>query len=124
MDKAHVSEDNANLIVASRIEGPWAVVDVEGEVDLFTAPRLREAVYGLTDQGHLRVVLNLRDLRFMDSTGLGVLVGVLKRLRDNDGTLVLAEPQHSVQRILSITGLDDLFPTQPTVEAALSQAAE
>ena len=57
------------------------VVDVEGEIDIHTAPRLRELLIELADQGNYRIIVNLDRVGFLDSTGLGVLAGALKRVR-------------------------------------------
>ena len=61
------------------------VVDVEGEIDVYTAPRLRELLIELVNNGHYQLVVNMEKVEFLDSTGLGVLVGGLKRVRAHDG---------------------------------------
>jgi anti-sigma B factor antagonist len=109
-----------NLMLDSRVEGDWAVVDVKGEIDLHTAPKLRERMTELVEQGQRRVILNMEALDFMDSTGLGVLIGSLKRLKENEGTLALVAPQHPIQRVLSVTGLTKVFPIHDTVEEAMA----
>jgi anti-sigma B factor antagonist len=96
------------------------VVDVGGEVDVFTAPKLREAILGLLTDGRTRIVVDLTRVGFMDSTGLGVLVGALKRVKERDGDLAIAGAQGTVLRVLTVTGLNAVFPLHPTVEAATS----
>lgn len=108
-----------NLTLDSRVEGGWAVVDVKGEIDLHTAPKLREQINELLETGHKHIALNLESLDFMDSTGLGVLIGGLKRLKENGGTLALVAPQHPVQRVLNVTGLTKVFPIHDTVDEAM-----
>jgi len=100
-----------------------AVLEVAGDIDLFTAPQLRHAVNELIDAGSRKLVVDLTKVGFLDSTGLGVLVGALKRLRDSGGDLVLAAPQRPVRRVLSVTGLDKVFTihTDPT-ESQISGA--
>lgn len=90
-------------------------MSVSGEVDLHTAPMLRERIHELTEQGTDRIVLDLSELSFMDSTGLGVLVAGLKRLKSRDGELVLAGMQDPVKKILQVTGLDKVFDMRPSV---------
>lgn len=107
-----------DLSLGSRTEGGWTVVDVKGEVDLFTAPKLREHVVGLVEEDERRIVVNLEDVEFMDSTGLGVLVGALKRLKEKDGQLALVCPQGSVLRVLTVTGLNKVFAIYDSVEEA------
>lgn len=85
---------------------------------MFTAPKLREQLVDLVGRGRYRIVVNLEGVEFMDSTGLGVLVGGLKRVKEQDGALVLAAPNQPVQRVLAITGLDQVFPVHSTVEEA------
>lgn len=95
------------------------MVDVGGEVDLFTAPRLREQILKLIETGRHNIVVDLTSVGFMDSTGLGSLVGALKRVKERDGALVLVGTNRAVHRVLSITGLSEIFPMYDTVEDAL-----
>lgn len=108
-----------DLVVGSRTEGDWAVVDVEGEIDMFTAPKLREQLVQLVDEGHYRIVVNLEGVTFIDSMGLGTLVGGLKRVKEHEGTLALVCSHRPVMRVLTITGLDNVFPVHPSVASAI-----
>lgn len=107
-----------DIKVETRKSGGWAVVDVEGEVDVFTAPKLREQIIALLTGGSDRMVVNLEKVGFMDSTGLGVLVGGLKRVKEKEGTLALAGAHGTVLRVLNVTGLNSVFPMHDTVEQA------
>ncbi len=89
-----------------------------GEIDLATAAQLREAVLDLIQNGSRQVVVDLRGVEFMDSTGLGVLVGALKRLREQEGDLVLVCTEGPVLKILTLTGLDRVFPIHRDVAEA------
>jgi anti-sigma B factor antagonist len=91
---------------------------VAGEVDIYTAPALRERLVALLADGQARIVVDLTRVDFMDSTGLGVLVGALKRAKERDGRLVLAGAHGTVQRVLGVTGLDRVFEMRATVEEA------
>ena len=95
------------------------VARVSGELDVSTAPRLREELVALFAAGRRYVVLDLSDLDFLDSTGLGVIVGVLKRARTLGGDLLLVCPKPSIRRVFEITGLDRTMPLSDTVDAAL-----
>jgi anti-sigma B factor antagonist len=86
------------------------VLTVRGEVDLASAPKLAAAMTELMDRGHTRVAVDLGSVEFIDSSGLGVLVGSLRRLRDDGGDLVLRAASPPVTRILELTGLDGLLP--------------
>lgn len=91
-----------------------------GEVDLYTAPQLRERVAWAIEDGASRIVVDLADVSFMDSSGLGVLIGALRRLRERGGELAVVCGEGPVRRLLAITGLDRLFPVHGSVEAATS----
>lgn len=85
------------------------VVYLQGEVDLASAPQLRRGIYEVIDQGHQKVAIDLSEVEFMDSTGLGVLIGGLKRLRESGGSMVLVGIRPAVGRVFEITGLDRIF---------------
>jgi anti-sigma B factor antagonist len=93
-------------------------VDVKGEIDVYTAPKLREKLIELVSEGSYNVVVNLEGVDFLDSTGLGVLVGALKRVKAHDGTLALVCTQEKILKIFKITGLTKVFPIHDSVEAA------
>ncbi len=98
-----------------------AVVVVAGELDAATAPQLGEELEGLCGAGIDRVVLDLRRLEFVDSSGLGVIVAAKKRLSPEGDALCLVagEDQRTLGRLLSITGLDQLLPVHATVAEAV-----
>ncbi|MBV9411587.1 MAG: STAS domain-containing protein [Acidimicrobiia bacterium] len=85
------------------------VVRAAGELDVNTAPELREQLAHLANEGTALIVVDLTDVSFIDSTALSVLVSALKRLRQADGNLELASPNPSVRRVFEITGLTRLF---------------
>lgn len=109
-----------DFVVQSRPEGQRLVVDVEGEVDMFTAPKLREHLVQVVDAGHYDLVVDLERVSFMDSTGLGTLVGGLKRVKEHDGALALVCSNRPVLRVLAITGLNNVFPIYESLERALA----
>lgn len=94
------------------------VIAVSGEIDVATAPQLRECLHGVIAQGDATVVLDLLGVTFLDSTALGVLVGALKRCREAGGDLqvVVADPR--IMKIFEITGLTSVFTIADTVQAA------
>lgn len=97
-----------------------AVVQVGGEIDVYTAPVLRERLAALHEAGRHDLVIDLRAVRFMDSTGLGVLVGVLKRVRLAEGRLVLVIDSERILRVFHITALTQIFDIYDTLPAALA----
>jgi anti-sigma B factor antagonist len=109
-----------DLLIETRQAGDWSILEVKGEVDLYSAPRLKERLGELTGGGRSQIVVNLEAVEFLDSTGLGVLIGALKRCREAGGTLALAAPREPVRKVLAITGLDRVFPIHDSVEQATS----
>lgn len=109
-----------DIVLDSRPEGGWTVIDVKGEVDVYTAPKLREKLVDLVSQGSHQIVVNLEGVEFLDSTGLGVLVGGLKRVKSHDGTLALVCTKAKILKVFSITGLSKVFPIYETVQEATS----
>lgn len=107
------------LILASRPEGRYHVLEVAGEVDAHTATQLRSRFLELLNAGHHDLVADLQGVTFLDSTGLGVLVGVLKRIRGAEGSLSLVCVEDRVLKIFRITGLDQVFTIHATLQSAL-----
>ncbi len=107
------------LKLATRDDSGRTVVDIEGEIDVYTAPTLREHLSDLVADGRHHLVLDLEHVQFLDSTGLGVLVGGLKRVRAHDGTLELVCTQERILKVFRITGLTKVFPIHASVPEAL-----
>jgi anti-sigma B factor antagonist len=106
------------LSLATRTVAEHTVLEVGGEVDVYTAPRLRERLVELVDGGARDVVVDLGRVDFLDSTGLGVLVGALKRLRAAGGTFGLVCSKEPLLKIFRITALDQVFPIFTSVDEA------
>jgi anti-sigma B factor antagonist len=97
----------------------WAVVFVGGEVDLATCPQLRDALAELVDQEVYHLIVDLEGVSFLDSSGIGVLVSVLRRTRDHGGSLRLTAPGPQVRRVLELTGVTKLLTTYATLDEAM-----
>jgi anti-sigma B factor antagonist len=110
-----------DLTLTTREEGDRTVVVVGGEIDVYTAPKLREQLVDLVNAGRYHLVIDREAVDFLDSTGLGVLVGGLKRVRAHDGSLRLVCTQERILKIFRITGLTKVFPLHDTVDEAVSQ---
>jgi len=89
--------------------GDWSVLSVSGELDVVGAPELRQAVLQTLGEGRRRLILDLSGVDFIDSFGLGVLVGALKRVRMVDGELRLVIAERRVLRVLELCDLDRVF---------------
>jgi len=98
-----------DVILQTRTQGAWSVIEVAGELDLHTSPALRDHVLGLIEQGSHRLAIDMSKVDFMDSSSLGALITCLKRLRESDGRLVLVGLQGSPMKVMTLTGLDRVF---------------
>jgi anti-sigma B factor antagonist len=100
--------------------GDCVVLQVIGEVDVYTAPLLREQIRELAAKGAEHVIADLSQVDFLDSTGLGALVGGLKRLREADGSLSLVIRTPRILRIFEITGLTKALAIQRSAADAIT----
>jgi len=107
-----------DLTLATHEVDERVVVSVSGEIDVYTAPRLRERIADLVASGHYQLVIDLEAVDFLDSTGLGVLVGGLKKVRAHNGSLDLVCTQERLLKIFRITGLSKVFVIRDSVAAA------
>jgi anti-sigma B factor antagonist len=104
------------LAVTSRTVDSFEIIEVSGEIDVYTAPKLREAVVNAVEAGHAHLIIDVRKVDFLDSTGLGVLVGALKRVRADGGSLDIVCTQERILKIFQITGLDKVFGLHASIE--------
>ena len=100
------------------------VVAVRGEIDLFTAPELKAALGEAIEAGRSRIVVDLSDTTFLDSTALGVLIGTIKRLRSRDGRLTIVNTDQNIAKTFEITGLDQIFTIRSGRDEALAALDE
>jgi len=112
------------LSVVTRREGVRTVISVTGEIDVYTAPTLRERLNELVAEGEYHLVVDMAGVDFLDSTGLGVLVGGLKRARSHEGTLQLVCDQEKILKVFRITGLTKVFPIHASLAEALTADPE
>ncbi|MFG3202760.1 STAS domain-containing protein [Streptomyces sp. NPDC048192] len=109
--------------------GEWAVLRVTGELDLMTSPVLRQHVHDVVAEGHHSLVVDLSDVFFCDSSGVGVLVAARRLIRSCQGRLRLilpdrgAEDGSHVNRVLGALGVRRLFDVRPDLEAATTDEA-
>ncbi len=96
------------------------IVSVGGEIDVYTAPKLRDKITELVAAGTFDIVIDMEAVEFLDSTGLGVLVGGLKKVRAHDGSLHLICNQDRLLKIFRITGLAKVFTIHESADAALA----
>ena len=116
-------ERNVDLSITSEARGDSTVVHVGGEIDVYTAPVLREHLDEHIAAGRTHLVVDLGDVTFMASTGLGVLVGRLKLVRAANGSMRLVCSSERILSVFSITGLDKVFQIFSSVDDALAPTA-
>ena len=102
------------------IDDQTHVIELGGEIDLYTAPEFKERMVQLIEGGKKQIVVDLSKATFIDSTTLGVLVGGVKRLRPAGGGLALVCTDQNITKIFEITGLDRVFPIHGTRDEALA----
>ncbi|MFI0351750.1 STAS domain-containing protein [Actinomadura sp. 9N407] len=106
--------------VAHRVEHGLTVVKISGEIDVFTSPRLREMLLDIIDSGAAHLVVDLSEVTFLDSTGLGVLVGIYHRLRARDGSMSFMGANDRVRRVFHVTQLTKIFVLHASLADALA----
>ncbi len=107
-------------LTESALEGDRHVVAVRGEIDLFTAPELKQRLTDAIERDKTRIVVDLTETTFLDSTALGVLIGAVKRLRTRGGGLVIVNVDTNIAKTFEITGLDQVFTIVAERDAALA----
>lgn len=108
-----------NLNISTRsTNAELRVLDIEGEIDVYTSTQLKETIVSTIGEGIKFIVMNLSKVEYLDSTGLGVLIGALKHLREKQGNLIIVSPSMRIMRIFEITGLYKIFSIYQTEEEA------
>jgi anti-sigma B factor antagonist len=110
-----------DLDLESTLRGTASVLTLRGEIDVYTAPRLRQAIVDLVNGGATRVVVDMEKVDFLDSTGLGVLVEGLKRARSKESDLAIVATQDKILKIFDITGLNKAFSIHRTLDEAVGE---
>ncbi len=105
-----------------RIVDGIAVLDVAGELDIYTSPKFQSAIEDLMHNGHSHLVINLQKTSYLDSTALSVLSSALKQARGARGNLGLIYNQPEIEKIFTITGLHEIFPVFRSEVEALNTA--
>jgi anti-sigma B factor antagonist len=109
-----------SLYIEAITAGDCAVLRMAGEMDVYTSPKLRQQVADLAENGTIHVIADLRGIEFLDSTGLGALVGSLKRLRIREGSLMIVTSGGRILKLFQITGLTRAFALHSCVMDAIS----
>jgi anti-sigma B factor antagonist len=107
-------------VVTVRDQGDWAILEVRGDLDVCSAPALRDALVGVVAEGRGRVVVDLSAVTFLDSAGLGTLVLEHRRVRAEGGWLRIVRSPGPVDELLELTGLDRALPLYASVAEAVA----
>jgi anti-sigma B factor antagonist len=110
-----------DLTLETRREDGHTIIAVGGEIDVYTAPKLRDKITQLVSDGNYDLVVDMEHVDFLDSTGLGVLVGGLKKVRAHDGSMRLICTQERLLKIFRITGLAKVFAIHGSQAEALAE---
>jgi anti-sigma B factor antagonist len=111
--------ENIRLETSTRQADGFEVLDVTGEIDVYTAPQFKEAVNSIIAAGQKDLIINMARVTYMDSSGFGTLLSATKRLRPEGGTVNLVACNSAIERMLKITRLNTVFGTFGSVEEAL-----
>ncbi|TDL30504.1 STAS domain-containing protein [Jeotgalibacillus sp. S-D1] len=109
---------NININITKQTEDTVHVA-IAGEIDAFTAPKLREELGSFSQKENLNLVANLSEVNYMDSTGIGVFVGLFKGLKANGGHLKLVGLSDRLKRLFDITGLAEIMDINPEVKGGV-----
>jgi anti-sigma B factor antagonist len=118
-----MAQETLNIDVSTASDGNVALFALGGCLDLATSPSLRAALLEAADKKKHEIIVDLTQLEFLDSTGLGALIGAHKRASENGGSVRLVTHEGQILRLLRITGLLEVFPVYPSVDAALADDA-
>lgn len=106
------------LDITTEREGIACRLTLSGEIDVYTSPKLKQELVGAIDGGCVNVLVDLEGVAFIDSSGLGVLVSALRRVKEHDGTMRLVCTREGILKIFRITGLDKVFPIFASADEA------
>ena len=118
-----MSQDTLTIDVATLGDGKIQLFGLGGSLDIATSPSLRATLMEAADRAKHEIVVDLTQLDFLDSTGLGALIGAHKRAAEHGGSVRLVAQEGQILRLLRITGLLDVFSVYPNVDAALADDA-
>lgn len=116
--------DAVEFSVSQQTVGDIPVVAVRGEIDVYSAPQLKDSLAALLDTGSRAVVVDLTEVGFLDSTGLGALVATRTTATDAGGRLPIVCDRDRILKLFRITGLDGVFEIYGTVDEAVRNLSE
>lgn len=109
-----------DLQIKVRKNGVISFIDLTGEVDAYTSSRFREIMIELIEDGTAKLIISMASVEYIDSCGLGALVGGLKRISEHNGKIVIVCDRPQVRKVFEITGLEKVFPLFHTEDEAIA----
>lgn len=109
-----------DLQINVRKNGSTRIIELNGEVDAYTSARFREIMLELIDDGGIDLIINMCKVEYIDSSGLGALVGGLKRVSERNGKIVIVSDGPQIRKVFEITGLEKVFPIYDAEHAAVT----
>ena len=108
--------ESIRLETATREAGGYTILVLRGEVDVYTAPQFREAIDKILTPGQLHLIVDMSGISYIDSSGLGILLSAIKRVRPKGGTVNLVGCNSAIDRVLRITNLNTVFNVVDTID--------
>ncbi len=109
-----------NLIIESKVQDETALINISGEVDMYSSPEFRKAILSLLDQKIPKIVVDLKNVTYMDSSGVATLIEGLQLCAKYEGTLMLSSLQTNVREVFELTRLDQIFKIYDDVNTAMA----
>ena len=97
------------VTIGTKVDGEIDVISVSGEIDIYSAPDFKNSLYEVIGSGDRDIILECGLLTYIDSTGLGILLGALKRVRQNEHNVYIRHLKDNIRKLFRITGLDKVF---------------
>jgi anti-sigma B factor antagonist len=119
----HASQSHEDISIRVHTVDGLHVFELSGSLDIATSPSVRAALIDMSERGDHRLIVDLTQVEFLDSTGLGALIGGQRRAKEFGGEVRLVAKEGQILRLLRITGLLNVFAVYPTLEAAVSDGA-
>ncbi|MCX7869985.1 MAG: STAS domain-containing protein [bacterium] len=116
--KLNYKNMNVNLLVEKKEN--YVVINIEGEVDTYTSPKVKSDILKEIEE-YKNIIISMEKVKFIDSTGLGVLIGVLKKVKEKEGKMIIVSPNSYINQIFEITGLFKVFKIVNSLNEAIDE---
>jgi anti-sigma B factor antagonist len=113
-------EEGTIMDISSRTRGEIVILDISGEIDLYNAPEIKDIVGKLIEQKKYNVIINLKDVTYIDSSGIGALISSLSNLKKYQGGLKIINVFASVKKVFELTKLTSFFEIYESEDEALN----